>query len=359
MKKFNNMTAAKKLTILAVLIITIFANINLIWAIRKGLPYYGYTNPLTAHDDGSGVDYHTSVNGLGFTVKKPTYLGYGGFLKVGSTTPHIVEVDEKGNIVGSNGLGICLFVWPDAGIIKYGVSFQDETEELFMQIYIDEDLNYLPKDIKNTELNDKAKKLIKENYDVIKTYLDAAQKMWGLNGVKDASIGLRAFIKNISPEHGLIAFAATAATVFIILNLFWLFGAKLRFWHYTKKLGKIKGIGKTQYQKVIDGRIYKAQKPKYLRYNSVLIVSGENGKTEDKASFTLFIYLKLINNNQYRVQINTPNGSEDIPINGDIEYASNKKIDTNKDYNKGVINKYFYEIKTFLYSAKDFWELRL
>ncbi|MGI6744946.1 MAG: hypothetical protein ACOX45_02000 [Acutalibacteraceae bacterium] len=362
MRKFKNMTAAKKLTALAVAILIIFACINLVWAFTKGLPYYAYTSPLTKYDYGAGVEYCANVNGIGFVVKKPMYLAYGGFLKVASTTPHTVETDENGNIVSSSGLGIGIFIWPNVGGAKFGVSFIDEAKDLFVQILIDSELNYFPKDPNNKEFNSKAEELLKENYNEIKMYMDAAQSMWGLCGVKDTWTGLKALINNIYSINILIVFIIALATVFAIINFLWALCAHLRFRLYIKKLGKIIESKKTEYQRVIDGYLYRAQKSKYLRYNGVLSVCKE---TENNTKLSLLIYPKLMKGNRYIISIDSDDITESIPINRDIEYIpetlkarNTSPLSTIKLY-EDFIDKYFTEIKAMMHKAENLWNIIL
>ncbi len=372
LKKLKNITAAKKLTILAVIILSIFAGINLFWLLIKALPDYGYANKVDKTDTALGTMYTKKIGKYEYRVDKATYLGYDGFLSVGE--PYELYYDN-GSIIDSSGLNIRLFIWPKVtGRYEYGVFFIDEVKDISTQIYIDKNtkfIPYKPETLEYNEYNEKAEKLINENYDDIKAKMDGAKELWGLNGLGDILTGLKVFINDISIKHILIFFTAAAA-LFAIMNLFWLFITSLLFRRFAKKLIKVKENKTLVYQKAVNGYLYEAERPKYLRYGFLLCVRAESKGDETASDLTLHIRCGLTKNKQYTIFLNDPlsGESECIPINRDIEYDKKRgnhitaeKTPEEKRKNElravELIDKHFTEIKAMMYGAKNLWSIIL
>lgn len=377
MKKLKNMKASKKLTVLALTILVVFAGINLFWFISKGLPFYGYCSKVDKKESPFDVMYTKKIGEYNYLIDKVPYLSYEGFLMVGE--PYGMETDKNGKLIGDTGLNIILYIWPRfTGDYKYGLLINDYSHAIsFMQIYIDENVNYLPSDPNNTEYNEKAEKLVKENYDAIKNQMDAAKELWGLNGLGDILTGLKVFINDISIKH-ILKFFTAAAALFAIMNLFWLFITSLLFRRFAKKLIKVKENKTLVYQKAVNGYLYEAGRPKYLRYGFLLCVRAESKGDETASYLTLDIRCGLTKNKQYTIFLNDPlsGESECIPINRDIEYdkkrgnhitaekcGSSEKTPEEKRENElravELIDKHFTEIKAMMYGAKNLWNIIL
>lgn len=366
MKKLKNMTAAKKLTAFAVTILVVFAGINLFWFISQGLLYYGYAGATDKKiDEYTGeVSYSKKIGQYGCLVSKASYLASDGFLSVGK--PYGLEADENGCPIGDTGLNIALFIWPQpTGSYKYGLLINDYSRAVsFMQIYIDKDINYLPRDPQNTEYNHLAEELVKENDELIKEEMNLAKKLWGLEGKKDILIGLNLFINDITPKQVFLVLAVTAA-LFAMINLFWLFFSLLRFKNYAKKLEKVKKGKKIVHQKTVNGFLYAVQKPKYLRYGCLLTVSGESKNNNTAIDLTLHIRTGLRKSKEYTVFVaEKQNGSpECFPLTRDIEYDKKRNSRNEKEetasHCEELIDKYFTELKAMVYGAKELWEITL
>ncbi|MGI6744937.1 MAG: hypothetical protein ACOX45_01955 [Acutalibacteraceae bacterium] len=364
MKKLKNITAAKKLTALAITIAIVFASINLFWIVTQWLPYYGYAGMVEKKIDEytNEVRYSKKIGQYGYRVSKPNYLGYNGSLSVGKS--YGVYYDENGKAVGDIGLSVILFIWPQwADNCEYGIFVNDFSRSISLRIHIDENINHLPGNPDNTEYNERIKGLIEENYDTIKEQMEGARALWGLNGTGDIWTGLKAFINDITLKHVLTVFAAAAA-LFAIINLFWLIFALLHFRNYTKKLEKFFNENEAKvYQKTVNGFLYEAQRPKYLRYGCLLSVSNDNAGL----NLTLHIYSGLKRSKQYTVFVGKEqNGApERVPITRDIEYdktrgarmAAEKTVSESRG--EELIDKYFTEIKPMIYGARNLWEFVL
>ncbi len=378
MKKLKHMTAAKKLTALAITIAIVFASINLFWIVTQWLPYYGYAGMVEKKIDEytNEVRYSKKIGQYGYRVSKPNYLGYNGFLSVGES--YGVYYDENGKAVGDTGLSVILFIWPQwADNCEYGIFVNDFSRSISLQIHIDENINHLPCNPDNTEYNERIKGLIEENYDTIKEQMDGARVLWGLEGTGDILRGLKVFIKDITLEDVLIVFAA-AAVLFALINLSWLIITSLFFRRWAKRLVKVKGSKPPVYQKAVNGYLYEAQRPKYLRYGFLLCVRAQSEADETACELTLHICCGLTKNRRYTVFFSDPQTGAPmcIPINRDIEYdkkrglylAAEKSGPREKmpqseyvDFSRGekLIDIHFSEIKAMMYGAKNLWNIVL
>ena len=177
MKKKNS--TIKKLTILLSIIVIIFTVINLIWYLGVDRQYNKFCNKLVEVSDSNGRYYEKISNGYHYKIKRPSYMDFGGFLMIEDEEGSWVEYNSAGEPINSNGLCIALYIWPDIfGNYKYGVSFDDEIQDIFLQAIIDENLNFIPYDLNNTEFNTIKEMLINENKDEILALIDNAKTMW-------------------------------------------------------------------------------------------------------------------------------------------------------------------------------------
>lgn len=181
--KKNNSTL-KKLGILFALILIIFGLVNVVW-------FFGYKNiynefskkmDVTYDEIDSSIMRYTKIEGdLSFYLKMPSYLGSGGFLSVGSTQGYTSYIDEDGNVVGSNGMYITLYIWPQMGSgYKVGVDFYDEFADIWEQVYIDAELNLLNTDNYDDLYIEELEELIQQNSEYIRALINAAEDLWDL-----------------------------------------------------------------------------------------------------------------------------------------------------------------------------------
>ncbi len=188
MKMLKNITAAKKLTVLAIVILSIFASINIFWAASAGLPSYGYKERLGANIEEERTSYSVKKDGLVYAVHKSVYMSGRAYLHVFNR--YTVDLATHTD----NGIAIDLYIWPDIfGNYKYGVMISDEIDDINELFVIDENLNYFPNDPDDTETNERIEKLINDYRDQIKQRIEGAQSMWRLDE-NDTLYGLKAYI---------------------------------------------------------------------------------------------------------------------------------------------------------------------
>lgn len=184
----EKISVAKKLIIVASIIVFIFAVINLSWLLLVKVPYNRYAGKLEiiydedyGEEGEPGIRYQKEIDGYKYDSSMPDYLCFSGVLSVGSIDGSVVNMDGNGEIVGSNGLDITIFIWPGVfGKCEYGVDFYDEAADIWEQVMIDSDINYLPEDKGNVEVIEYIEGLISENYEEINKMLTGAKQLWDL-----------------------------------------------------------------------------------------------------------------------------------------------------------------------------------
>lgn len=180
------MSATKKLIIVACIIVFIFAVINLSWLLLVKVPYNRYAGKLEIiydedYGEEPGIRYQKEIDGYKYDSTMPDYLSYSGFLSVGRAEGHVVNMDDDGDILSSSGLDITVFIWPSVfGKCEYGVDFYDEAANIWEQVMIDSDINYLPEDKGNVEVNEYIEGLISDNYEEINKMVTGAKQLWDL-----------------------------------------------------------------------------------------------------------------------------------------------------------------------------------
>lgn len=181
----NKKITLKKLIILFSLILLIFISINLLWLFTTYIPYNNFAMKLDKYDEnGEYVYYEKTMDGYTYHLSMPGYLDFSSFLSVSDSEGYVVTQDNDGNIISTNGISITLYIWPKIfSGYKYGVFILDDAQGIWEQIYIDENLNYIPlkENIGNEELNKYIDKLISDNYDEIKVLMDNARSFWDID----------------------------------------------------------------------------------------------------------------------------------------------------------------------------------
>lgn len=130
----------KRLLILLGTILTIFAAINAIW-------YFGYqqryndiaksleTTYLFGEKEEDMLRYTKEVGDYTITMKKPTYLGGGGFVSIAKTSGYVTTLDGSGSIVEGSDMYITLYIWPKYFTgYKIGLDFYDEANSIWEQV---------------------------------------------------------------------------------------------------------------------------------------------------------------------------------------------------------------------------------
>lgn len=186
----------KLLTALAVVSLTAFIAVNLVWyfSIKKDFDRYAETVGL--HETGSGdMLYRVQEGDFEYLVAPPGYLDWSGRLVVSDMSTATFSVDKDGNEHGT-GTHIDLYIWISAfGETEYGLMFYDPDkkasdygytgdgrirDEINEQVYIDRDLNFIPYDDGNVNFNQYIEKLLVENRDMCAELMRLAREKWGI-----------------------------------------------------------------------------------------------------------------------------------------------------------------------------------
>lgn len=191
MKKEQQKSTWKKLTILIAFIIAISGMICLSWYIFVHLPYVGYTKDFQFTVTDMGIEqYIKDTDDFTCKVHAPKFLSWGGFLAIekGSFS---VKVLPDGSYVYPNEPNITLFIWPSIfGKTEYGLMIEYGKMNIMAQTKIeftknnDDSYNI----VHNLEEKD-VLKLYDENKTEIDKMLECAEKTWNFEGIKDVSYG--------------------------------------------------------------------------------------------------------------------------------------------------------------------------
>lgn len=184
----EKITASKKLTILAVVVIVTAVLIYLSWDFFYNIPYYGYIEDIETFKSLNTVEYK-------FQVIRPAFLQAGGFLAV-EWGDFSVTVDSNGKARPSEKPSITLFVWPS--IIKeaeYGLSFDYQLEDggyfdnSMIEFTANGDGTY---NIKHNFESANAVAFMEEYKGVIDGMLRCAEQTWQFSGINDIKHGFEA-----------------------------------------------------------------------------------------------------------------------------------------------------------------------
>ncbi len=174
----------KKLLILFIILLSVFGLINIIWYYSYKRVYDKLTYKMdTIHRsaDDKETRYMKTLEGYDFMLKMPSYLGSGGFLTVGNSEGAISEVDEKGNVINSNGLYISLYIWPQAfGGYKMGLDFFDEANDIWEQVEVDSKLHLTSTENLDDQYVKYIQRMIKDNKKEINKLLNMAEDFWNI-----------------------------------------------------------------------------------------------------------------------------------------------------------------------------------
>jgi hypothetical protein len=171
--------ALRKLLILAIVIVCVFAAINLVWYIGVKTSYDHIAARLekVTDEETRGTRYQKEVDGYTCGLSMTGYLFNSGFFSIDKSDGYTAEIDDDGNVISDNGVSVSLFIWPQTfGGYEYGVMIYSEKENLHEQIYIDSKGNYLSQDEGNVEVNEYLSSLINKYHDEIAPMLDLADE---------------------------------------------------------------------------------------------------------------------------------------------------------------------------------------
>lgn len=180
--KEKKISATKKLMILFVAILLIFGAINAAWYFGYKRTYNELANKMDItidEIDGKTKRYTKTIDNYAFALKMPTYLGEGGFLTVAESEGAVSYLDDKGEVIGSSGLYISLYIWPQRfGGYKIGIDFYDESKEIWEQVIINGSLQLVSAEKFDDDYVDYLNSLILDNKDEIEDLINAAISLW-------------------------------------------------------------------------------------------------------------------------------------------------------------------------------------
>lgn len=182
----------RKVLIIFLVVVGVFAIINLIWFFSVGYKYIQYEKGMDiCEDEESSVKYSKEVDGYLYRIKPAGYLSFSsGFLSVSEARwENIFMGDENGNdtpfFIDENGekqyiddyRQIDFYYWTSGlSAPKYGIMYW--STELDAQILFDSDLNVLNgEDIGYQEI---FQDTVDSNRETIVDLMERASEMWGL-----------------------------------------------------------------------------------------------------------------------------------------------------------------------------------
>lgn len=181
--KDNSRTAIiKRLLILLVAILIVFASINAVWYFGYQQKYNAIASKLNATyiDDIEEADrlrYTKEIGDYTITMKMPSYLGSGGFVSVGKTDGYITVTDDEGNIVDGSDMCITLFIWPKYfSDYKIGLDFYDEVNSIMEQVEFTSNLEMMHTDTLDDEFVEYINQLVAEYEDEIMYLIHLAEE---------------------------------------------------------------------------------------------------------------------------------------------------------------------------------------
>ena len=172
----------KRLILLLLAILIIFAAINAVW-------YFGYQqryNRLSEHLDTKYIDdieekdmlrYFKDVDDYTITLKMPAYLGSGGFVSIARTEGYVSQLDDNGNVIAGSEMYITLYIWPKYfSDYKLGLDFYDEVNSVWEQVELTSDMELMNTDTLDDEYIEYVNKLISEHNTEITKLIDIAER---------------------------------------------------------------------------------------------------------------------------------------------------------------------------------------
>ena len=163
----------KRLLILLIFILSVFAAINVIWYVGYQQRYNNIAEHLEithlfGEEDDDMLRYTKEVGDYTISMKMPEYLGRGGFVSVAKTAGYTVKLDDNGNIIESSEMYMTLYIWPEyfSGY-KIGLDFYDEANSIFEQVELNSDMVPLNIDDLDDDYVEYILKMISEYQDEI------------------------------------------------------------------------------------------------------------------------------------------------------------------------------------------------
>lgn len=263
MKKENNVSASKKLTILALVLFLIFVCINIFWIFTMYLPYCGYSYAIADENTIGYTQFEISnkIGKYGYTISKTPYLGYDDFLRV--------AVETSGATKGIAIFGIYIYpnIWGD---YEYYVSCNEGNATFMFEI--NEQGEFIPFDENDTEFNEKAQQILKDHKTEIMGFMKAAKDTWGLEAKHDVLMGIKAKFHD-SYVGSFVELFLIFSTFILIISLFiWKLKVKIPFRKLNCELDVSYGSKEMNYKRVVENYEFFASNPRLFKSNGFLAV---------------------------------------------------------------------------------------
>lgn len=188
----QEINSEKKLTILAVTVLTVAFLICLAWEFFCHTPYYAYSEGAKASFSAFlRIHYEKQAGEFTYKVYPPAFLHDNAYISLNWGT-FTVRTDYEGNIIPSDTPDLSLFIWPS--VFKeptYGLMIGcDGTFEQSMITYTkNNDGSY---NITHKFESEKTIELFNEYKGVIEAMLDFSEATWDFNGYYDIIDGIKA-----------------------------------------------------------------------------------------------------------------------------------------------------------------------
>lgn len=174
-----------------------------------------------------------------------------------------------------------------------------------------------------------------------------------------------------------IVFAIIIA-IFMLINLIWFLGIKIRYMNLTKGIDKVvqtqeekeEGINDRSYEKVEDGYRYLVKGTDYLSNSGFACVSNEEGlvlNTDEKGNVisdngtnvTLFVWPKMFSGYTYGIDVENADESYQIEVDKNGDYIADEDVDPeNQEKLKEVLEENREEIDKLFDLADKMWNIR-
>lgn len=158
-----------------------------------GIWYFGYAvryDILAAELDRANGDFPTSAShaekhgDYAVLLKKPGFLGEGGFVHIGNQFGMTFFVDEDGNLIGADkDMYVDLFFYPEFGGGYRGMVMFDDGHTLW-RMWITPELTYsyeLNEENRPKEEIAKKEALLEEYREEVEALVNVAEEIWGIN----------------------------------------------------------------------------------------------------------------------------------------------------------------------------------
>lgn len=161
--------------------IIIFAVLFILLGVGRKIYINSLNKPFTQtmrYDKNLGkAKYYSYEDGYIFKYMKTGYFSNQCFASVSTKEDAREYLDEQGNIY-THGMHIVLFYWPMDK--QYGVYFIQEDPDISIneQVYVDNNMDYQP--LGDSEYDNYASSLVKENKTQIISLAKAAKRKWNL-----------------------------------------------------------------------------------------------------------------------------------------------------------------------------------